>query len=331
MTKQVLVMSLIVGVVAVLPFVYGQGNAPLRLIRTIAMPNVEGRIDHMALDIEHERLYVAALANNTLEVLDLRAAKVCQTVTGLAEPQGVVYVPESGRLYVTTGGDGKCHAFSGDPLRQLSVVDVGEDADNIRHDPVAKRLYVGYGNGALAALDAATLQRLGDVKLAGHPESFQLETSGPRIYVNVPDARQVAALDRLKQQVLATWPLERLEANFPMALIEAGRRILIATRNPPKLAVLDSASGNTLAEMDCAGDADDLFYDSVRKLVYLSCGEGAIDVFAERDPNRYQEVARIPTSPGARTSLWVPDLNQFFLATPKRGAQQAAVRIYQPE
>lgn len=295
------------------------------------MPNVEGRIDHMALDIEHQRLYVAALGNNTLEVLDLRAAKVTQTITGLKEPQGVVYVRDLGKLFVTTGGDGKCYAFAGDPLRQLSVFDVGEDADNIRYDAAGKRLYIGYGNGALGAIDAFTLKRLGDIKLAGHPESFQLERTGPKIYVNVPDARQVAVVDRLKQDVLSRWPLENLQANFPMALIEADPRILVATRKPAKLVVLDSASGKMVAEMECAGDADDLFYDAEKKLVYVSCGEGVIDVFAERDPDHYQEVVRIPTAPGARTSLWVPELNQIFLAAPSRGGQQAAVRIYRRE
>ena len=322
---------LFIGASAILPSIYSQNNAPLRLIQTIPMPKVQGRIDHMALDIEHQRLYVAALGNNTLEALDLRAAKVTQTITGLKEPQGVVYVPELGKLFVTTGGDGKCYVFSGDPLRQLSVLDIGEDADNIRYDAAEKRLYIGYGSGALGAVDASALKRLGDIKLAGHPESLQLEKTGPKIYVNVPDARQVAVVDRLKQQVLSTWPLEKLQANFPMALIEADHRILVATRKPAKLVVLDSESGKMVAEMECAGDADDLFYDAEKKLVYVSCGEGVIDVFAKHDPDHYQEVVRIPTAPGARTALWAPELNQLFLAAPSREGQQAAVRIYRRE
>lgn len=330
MRKSVL-MWLFIAAGAILPSIYSQNNVPLRLIQTIPMPNVQGRIDHMALDIEHQRLYVAALGNNTLEVLDLRAAKVTQAITGLKEPQGVVYVPALGKLFVTTGGDGKCYVFSGDPLRQLSVLDIGEDADNIRYDAAGKKLYVGYGSGALGAIDASTLKRSGDIKLAGHPESFQLEKTGPKIYVNVPDARQVAVVDRLKQDVLSRWPLENLQANFPMALVEADHRILVATRKPAKLVVLDSASGKMITEMDCAGDADDLFYDAEKKLVYVSCGEGVIDVFAKHNPDHYQEVVRIPTAPGARTALWVPELNQLFVAAPNRGGQQAAVRIYRRE
>ncbi len=330
MKKSVLV-CLFIGAGAMLKDTYSQDSASLRLVQTIAMPNVQGRIDHMALDIEHQRLYVAALGNNTLEVLDLGAAKVRQTITGLKEPQGVVYLPEIRELFVSTGGDGKCYVYSGDPLRQLAVVDIGKDADNIRYDAAARRLYVAYGSGALAAIDPSTLKRLGDIKLAGHPESFQLEKAGPKIYVNVPDARQVIVVDRLKRQVLSTWPLEKLQANFPMALIEASQRILLATRKPAKLVVLDSVSGKIVAETDCAGDADDLFYDPAKKLVYVSCGEGVIDVFSELNPDHYQEVVRIPTAPGARTSLWVPELGQLFLAAPAREGQQAAVRIYRRE
>ncbi len=329
MRKPILLLCIFMAMAVSVSSNYGQTSAPLRLVQTIPMPHVSGRIDHLALDIEHQKLYVAALGNNTLEVIDLRAGKVVQTITGLKEPQGVVYIASMGKLFVTTGGDGKCYAYSGDPLRQLAVSEVGEDADNIRFDTAANRLYVGYGGGALAAIDPSTLTLLGEVKLAGHPESFQLEKTGPKIYVNVPDARQVAVVDRLKQTVLSTWPLENVQANFPMALNEATHRILIATRKPAKLVVLDAGSGKRVAEMDCAGDADDLFYDAAKRLVYVSCGEGMIDIFAERDADHYPEVVRVPTAAGARTSLWVPELNRLFLAAPSRGGRQAAVRIYQ--
>jgi YVTN family beta-propeller protein len=306
-----------------------QEKPPLRLVQTIPMPNVEGRIDHLAIDLAHKRLYVAALVNNTLEVVDLGAGKVVQTVSGLKEPQGVVFVSETGTLYVTTGGDGKCFAFSGNPLAKSAEVEAGEDADNIRYDPVAKKLYVGYGSGALRSIDAPALKAAGDVKLEAHPESFQLERSSPRIYVNVPNARQIAVIDRVKQAVLARWPVGNAQANFPMALIEANHRLLVATRKPAKLLAFDTASGKVVAEMDCAGDADDLFYDAARKLIYVACGEGVIDVFAERDADHYPEVCRILAAAGARTALWVPELNQLFLAVPKRQGQESAIRVYQ--
>ncbi len=322
-------LCLLISAEAILVSIYPQDKASLRLVQTIPMPNVEGRIDHMAVDLAHKRLYVAALVNNTLEVLDLRAGRVSQTVTGLKEPQGVVFVPETGILYVTTGGDGKCFAYSGDPLSRKAEAEAGEDADNIRYDASSKRLYVGYGGGALGIIDAPALKLEKSIKLEGHPESFQLEKSGPKIYVNVPTARQIAVIDRIKQTVLARWPITTAQSNFPMTLIESSHRILVATRKPSKLLALDTTSGKVVAEMECAGDADDLFYDAAKKLVYVSCGEGVIDVFAERDADHYQEVARVPTAAGARTALWVPELNQLFLAVPKRAGQEAAIRVYQ--
>ncbi len=314
-----------------LPGTCSRGGAPLRLVRTIPMPDVKGRIDHMALDVARHRLFVAALGNNTLEVLDLRSSRVVQTVAGLEEPQGVAYVPGLDRLFVASGGDGKCHVYSGEPLRQLSVLDLGEDADNVRCDAAGGRLYVGYGSGAIAAIDPSTLKRLGSIRLEGHPESFQLEKQGPKVYVNVPDAGQVTVLDRVKLEVLSKWPLNNLRSNFPMALTEGGHRVLIATRRPPRLVVLDSGSGKTVAVVNCAGDADDLYYDEARQLVYMSCGEGVIDVFAEQDVDLYREVARIPTARGARTSLWSPDLKQLFLAVPAGSARPAGISIYQQE
>jgi len=322
-------LPLLITAAGAFPPACGQESAPLRLAQSIPMPNVEGRIDHMALDIEHRRLYVAALGNNSLEVLDLRASRVSQTVSGLKEPQGVAYVSDLGKLFVSTGGDGRCYVFSGDPLRQVSMLEIGADADNIRYDATAKRLYVGYGDGTLGAIDASTLKRAGDIGLGGHPESFQLEKAGLRIYVNVPGTRQIVVVDRIRQTVLSRWPLDHVQSNYPMALIERNSRVLLAARKPAKLIAVDTASGKIVAELDCADDADDLFYDPAKRLIYVSCGEGVIDVFAERGPDRYQEVVRIPTVVGARTSLWVPELSQLFLAVPRREGKEAAIRIYQ--
>ncbi len=325
-----LISMLIGGIILPSP-VYGQGNAPLRLVQRISMPNVQKRIDHMALDLNHKRLYVAALGNSTLEVCDLSKGRIVQSITGLEEPQGVAFDPVTDRLFVATGGDGKLRVFTGSPLRPLSTLDLGGDADNVRYDPVAKRIYVGYGDGAIGAVDAVTMKILVASKLTGHPESFQLEKSGPRIYVNVPSAKEVTVVDRVKQTVAARWPLVGLESNFPMALIESDHRLLLATRKPAKLIVLDTISGRSISETDCAGDADDLFYDTAKKLVYISCGEGVIDVFAAADSDHYSEIARIQTSVGARTSLWVPELNQLFLAVPMREGQEAAIWVYSTE
>src|SRR5436309_15608876 len=88
----------------------------LRLVQTIALPNVEGRIDHLAVDVKSQRLFLAALGNNTLEVIDLKAGKVIHSVKRLREPQGVAFIPEANAVYVANGGDGDCQAFAADSL-----------------------------------------------------------------------------------------------------------------------------------------------------------------------------------------------------------------------
>jgi len=243
----------------------GYAAEPLRLVRTIPLPGVEGRIDHMAVDAGHQRLFVAALGNNTLEVVDLSAGARVHTITGLHEPQGIVYVSDRNRIYVANGEDGKLKVFDGTSFALIRTVDYSGDADNVRYDAGAKQIYVGYAAGALGVVDETTGNKAGDIPLDGHPESFQLEPAGTRIFVNVPNAGQVAVVDRRTHSVTLKWPLPGNQANFPMALDEAHRRLFIGCRKPAHVAVFDTDSGKIAATFDCVGDTDDLFYDSALK------------------------------------------------------------------
>src|SRR5215510_5353053 len=197
---------------------HAQEGSLLRLVQTIPLAHVEGRIDHMAVDLDGQRLFVAALGNNTLEILDLKAGTRLHTITGLHEPQGVVFVPESNIIVVTNGQTGACDLFDGTSFQHRNAVKLASDADNIRYDMATHTLYVGYGGGALGLIDATRAQHFGDIPIKGHPEAFQLEQAGPRIFVNVPSAHHVAVVDRNTHAVLTTWPLQGVEANFPMAL-----------------------------------------------------------------------------------------------------------------
>src|SRR5436305_9415500 len=93
-----------------------QDATPLRLVQTIPLPNVEGRIDHLAVDLKGQRLFIAALGNNTVEVLDLHAGKRIRSITGFREPQGVAFIPEFNKLFVANGKNGACDAFDGSSL-----------------------------------------------------------------------------------------------------------------------------------------------------------------------------------------------------------------------
>jgi DNA-binding beta-propeller fold protein YncE len=304
-------------------------EAPLlRMVQTIALPNVEGRIDHLAVDIKGQRLFVAALGNNTVEVLDLRAGARAHTITGLREPQGVGFIPDSNKIFIANAKGGACDVFDGASLKRLKSVKFSDDADNVRYDAAAGRVYVGYGDGALGVLDGATGDHLGDVKLDGHPESFQLEKSGARIFVNIPTARKIAVVDRAKAAVVASWKVDGRD-NFPMALDEEQRRLFVATRKPAKLVVFDTGSGRAVAGLEAPGDADDVFYDRARKRIYISGGEGVLGVFQQRDSDHYEAVARIASASGARTALFVPELARLYLVVPHRGGQKAEVRVYE--
>ena len=308
---------------------HGQNNAPLRLVQTIAMPGVEGRIDHLSADVKGQRVFVAALGNNSLEVIDVAQGKRARSVPGLKEPQGVLYLGDMDQIIVANGDDGTVRAIDAKSFTTVSNIMVGGDADNVRYDSNTGRIIVGYGDGALAFIDPKAHKVTSTVKLAAHPESFQLEKARPRIYVNVPNANHIAVVDSSTQQVITTWPVGQFRANFPMALDEANHRVFVGTRNPAKLVVFDTESGRQVTNLDISGDTDDVFFDQDNKRIYVSAGEGHIDVFSQTDADHYQPIAKIATASGARTSLFVPALHKLFLAVPHRGAQEAAIRVYE--
>src|SRR5829696_2506141 len=309
-----------------------RASSALEQVQAIALPNVSGRIDHMALDPEGSRLFVAALGNNSLEVVDLKAGKVTDEIKGLKEPQGVAYVPEDNKLLVTNGEGDTLDIYDAQSLKLLSQVVLGDDPDNVRYDATTGYAYVGYGTGngsALGVVDVRTGTKVADITLSGHPESFQLEDSGQRIFVNVPTAGHIAVVDRGNGSVVETWPLSNAAENFPMALNEGNHRLFVGARSPAKLLILDTETGKMTTSLDSSGDADDIFYDAKNTRIYVSGGEGAISVFEQTDPDNYSLLDKVDTAEGARTSLFVPDSGTLYVAVPHRGSQQAEVRAFQ--
>jgi DNA-binding beta-propeller fold protein YncE len=309
-------------------------TSALRRVQKIPLPGVHGRIDHLAVDPSDGRLFVAALENNTLEVVDLRSGKRVDQVGGLQEPQGVSYIPNTHRLIVSEGGGSSADIYDAGSLKLIDRVELGSDPDNVRYDPATERAYIGYGGGAdsaLAVIDLKTGTKISDIKLSGHPESFQLEKNGERIFVNVPDSGAVEVVNREKGAVVATWPIKGASENFPMALDEADHRLFVGTRSPARLLVLDTETGKTVANVGSVGDADDIFYDAKAKRIYVSGGAGAIRVFAQKDANRYVLLGDVSTAEGARTSLFVPESRKLYVAVPDYSGQQPAIRVYEAE
>jgi DNA-binding beta-propeller fold protein YncE len=315
--------------VALFSFRAASAQAPFTMVGAIELPGVDGRIDHLAFDAAGQRLFVAALGNNTVEVLDLKSSRHVKSVPGFREPQGIAVLPDAKVVAVANGQGEGVQFIDASDYHPTRAVRLGDDSDNVRYDMAAKRLFVGFGGGALASISPADGKVLGEAKLSGHPESFQLERSGPRVFVNVPTADQIAVVDRSAMNVIARWPVTGAKSNFPMALDEANHRLFVGCRRPAKVLVYDTATGKESGSFDIVGDTDDLFYDAARKRLYVSGGEGYLDVFQAQDASRLTRIAHIATAPGARTSLFVAEQERLYLAVPHRGNQKAEIRIYE--
>jgi hypothetical protein len=302
----------------------------LRLEQKIALPGVEGRLDHLDCDAANQRLFVCALGNNSLEIIDLQKGARFRSITGLGAPQGVAYVAQSNRLLIASDEKGLCRIYDAKSWQLIATVDFKDDADNARYDPVRKEILVGFGSGGLGIIDAEKVKRTGTIPLAAHPEAFAAETKGSRIFLNVPEAGHVAVVDRAKGAVTATWQTGAA-ANFPMALDEANARLFVGCRKPASLVVLDTSTGKIVSRLTIAGDADDIFYDANRRRLYAVCGEGKIELIDQIDPDHYKTAAAVPTAAGARTGLFVPELNSLFVAVPRSGSREAEIRRYSVE
>lgn len=288
-------------------------SAPFTVVREITLPNVKGRIDHMAVDVANHRLFVAEIANGSVDAVDLETGQT-HRVTGLSEPQGVAYLPALDQLVVSNGGDGSVRFYKAASLEPVGSVKLGDDADNVRVDPATGLVAVGFGSGAIALIDPATRSVIRKIALPAHPEAFQIDSEHGRAFVNLPNARTVAMVDLKSGQMLARWSAPHL-LNFPMAIGAQGDTVAIVSRLPAHLSWLDTKSGAVRQDMSTCGDADDVYRDDARRRWYVSCGAGKVDVFAERDA-AIIHVGTVPTGSGARTSLFVPALDRLFVAVP---------------
>jgi DNA-binding beta-propeller fold protein YncE len=301
----------------------------MKQVATIPLDGVEGRFDHFGVDVDGRRLFLAALGNNSVEVIDLAAGKRVSSISGPKKPTGARVLAGSRKLVVASGDDGNVRVYD-EGLKLLGTVHDLPDADNVRLDPQGKLVYVGYGDGAIAVVDPEQPKKIADVKLDGHPEAFQPEANGDRIFVNVPSARQIAVINRTKGAVVATWLVREAEANFPMALDEANHRLFVGCRKPAEVLVVDAETGRTVTTVPCCGDTDDLFYDAAAKRIYVTGGEGCISVIEQSDADHYRVAGTVSTAAGARTSCYVPETHTLYVAVPHRGRQRAELRAYQP-
>jgi len=306
-----------------------QPASPLQFVRKITLAGPTGkRLDHLALDSKRDRLFVANMANASFDVIDIKAGKVLKSFPNQHGIQGVAYADSVDRVFVGVGEDGVCNVFDGEDYQVAGNVKL-DDADNVRFDPRGQRIFVAHAPKSISILDPKSLKAEKQIALPGQPEAFQLEKTKPILYVNVPSAKAVVAIDTDKGEVTKTHRLTMAGGNYPLALDERGRRLFVGCRTPPTVLVVHSESGKTLGSAAIPADVDDVFYDERRKLVYAACGEGFLTVLRETDANHFELAQKIPTAKLARTCLFDAEQNQLFLTVPRQeGAAGPEVWVY---
>jgi DNA-binding beta-propeller fold protein YncE len=300
----------------------------LKLLQTIDLKGEPGRLDHMAIDREHSRLFVANLSNNSLDVVDLKAGKLVKQIPDQKKIQGIAYAPDLDRIFVGNGISGNCNVFDGKDYKFLKSIPL-PDADNVRYNPKTHLVYAEHAEQSLSVIDARTYETKTTIKLPGRPQAFQLESSRARLYLNaLPD--QVVVIDTDKNEVLHKYPLKLAQRGYPMAIDERNHRLFIGCREKAVVLVMDSETGKPTTTIAIPADIDDHFYDAKRKRLYASCGEGFLTVIKQGDADNYEIEEKIPTAKLARTCFFDPESGRLYLGIPRqKGKEGPEIRIYQ--
>lgn len=311
-----------------------QAQPPLKLEREIALPESTGKFDHFAIDLEANRLFIAATGNHTVEILDLNTDQVVETITGLGKPHGLAWIPATKQLYASDGTHGEVKVFADSPLRQAQSVELSEDADDMVYDPRSKLLYVGHGGGAaanpagVAVIDTTRQSLVNNLPVATHPEGMDIDVARDRIFVNVADSAAIAIIDGATHSLSAAWKITRAKDNVPVAFDPDHNLLFVGCRTPGRLVVLDGESGKEVSDLPAHEGADDLFYDAEFQRVYLIAGSGAIDVY-QVDANRtVRPLGFTATSAGAKTGLLVPSQHAIYVGAGATGPKPAEIRVY---
>jgi len=318
-----------------------QDRSGLRLVQTIPMPEVKGRLDHMDVDVKGNRLFVAGLENGSVEVIDLAAGKRAKSIPGFKKPQGIAYVASLNKVFVASGDDGMVRVFRGDNLELVDSIKLDLGPNRVVYDPNRELLYVGYGGkdagkdyGEVGIIDAKTDRHVGDIQVVAHPSELLLTRPGEKLFVCVSIASKVQVIDTKKREVVATWAVSS-ERDGDAALEEKTQRLFIGTRTPPQMIVMDSASGREIANLPTVEGMDGVYFNAGQKKIYVSGGRdnetGGVFVYRQKDADHYETVGQIPTRAGAGTSFWSPELNRYCVAAAAHGNEDAAILVFEPE
>ena len=327
--------ALLMLVASILPL---SAPAQLKLLQRVPVPgNPEGHFDHFAVDLTHRRLFATPEGGKVLEVFDVDSGNHLQTVPGVEEPHAVFYRKDLNRIFVTDGENGSLRIIDGATYRILSTVKLRVDADSAAYDPVTHYLYIDNGGKdakemytMISIVNTDTGAVVDEIRVESNSlEAIALETGSSRMYVNSRGTNEVKVFDRKTRRLIATWPIALGKTNVPMALDEANHRLFVGCRDG-KMTVLDTLSGKELQALPITKGVDDIVFDAASKRIYIA-GDGAADVYEETDPDHYKLLGNVPTAPVAKTARLVPELNRYFVAAPKNGAEAAQILVFEVE
>ena len=311
---------------------------PLKLVQTIPLPQLkEGDFDHFTVDLANNRLFDTAEENSKVLVFDLKTNRLIHTIDDVKAPHSMLYRDDLKKLFVVDSDLGAVNIYDGGSYKPLGSIKVHEGADSSLYDPSTKILYVtNVGKDAkrphssISIIDTDAAKVVGEINvLSDDIEALAIEKSGPRLFLNVRGTNSIEVYDRNKGSLIATWSItEAAKKPTSLAFDEAGHRLLVGTRDPGKLVVVDSDSGKAVSSLPAAAMPDDLAFDPDRRRIYYA-GTMFLDVFQQKDRDHYEQIGHIPTSFRAKTGILVPELHRYYLNVPKHEKQGAEVRVYE--
>ncbi len=300
----------------------------LTLAKTVPLLGVHGKFDHIAVDSKHNKLFLAAKGNNSVEVVDFANEKMIYSIKNVAAPQGILFIPKKNMILVCGGGDGTLKGFDATTYKEKFVLHLGGEADNIRYSAIRNRVYVAFGDGAIAVIDATTFKKLSIIPCTAHPEAFSLDSLNKKIWVNIPDKKTIKMFSLDSEKELATWKNVSDYDNYAMTIVERCHKLIVASRTNPTISVLNSETGELMQSFKCDSDPDAMFYDEKTNRVFISCGGGSIYILNDIMNTTIKEPVIIPTRKKARTCLWVSEINSLFVAMPEIDGKVAEITIY---
>ena len=312
---------------------------PLKLVAKYKMPaDIKGRFDHLGVDLRGNRLFLAAETAHEVLVFNLRTGKYIRAITGIGIPHAIFCREDLNRIYITDGGAGELKIYDGKSYRLLKSAKLKVDADSIGYDPATHDLYIDDGGGdahetfsMFSVVNTTTGDKIADTQIDGDTlEAMVLEKSSPRIYVNNRAKNEISVIDRKTHKLIASWPVTMGKFNVAMALDEASHRLFVGCRGG-QIVVFDTRTGKELQALSIPKGIDDLIFDSAHKRIYAACGsdKGAIAVYQETDPDHYKSLGEVPSAPGGKNEVLVPQLRRLYITIPPQTTATGEVYVYQ--